>query len=377
MGTKALYLQIYDSIKELIDNRTYTADQQLPTEQELIRQFGVSRITVKRALDELEAAGYIYRRQGSGSFAMPRQDEAEERKEERFSDTIGFILPSFTSSGLSEYIQGASDEADSRGYRLSIHTTQESIVKEREYLQALPKGGIKGIIFYPTNARSNMDMLYALHMNRYPVLTIDKQCEGLPIGSVVSDNFAGGLMAAERLIACGHRRIAFVSSVGLDAAPSVKNRYFGYCQALQNNGIPTDPELTALDFLAEWGQQGDSFCAKLVARLLERGATAIQAANDDVAVSLMRAAIQLGISVPDELSVVGFDNSDMASSFSIPLSTVEQPFYAIGRKAVEQVAHALETGSEATGSVLPVKWIERESIAEAPNKIYQSFTSNV
>lgn len=380
MGKKPLYTKIFDSLKESINNKQYAADQQLPTEQELMKQFGVSRITVKRAMDELEAAGYIYRRQGSGSF-VAQESEKEKgsvRNDDPFSDTIGFILPSFASSGLSEYIQGASDEAERRGYRLSIHTTQESTVKEREFLHALPKGGIRGIIFYPTNVRSNMDVIYAMHMNQYPIVTIDKHCEGLPVSSVVAHNYAGGRMAADHLIKLGHSRIAFVSSVGLDAAPSVKNRYFGYCQALVENGIPNDPELVILDFLEAWNTQGgEHFYASLLNRLLSRGVTAIQAENDIVAVNVMKAAIGLGVSVPEQLSVVGFDNSDIAPSFAIPLSTVEQPFYAIGRKAAELIANGLESRATEEGCVLPVSWIERKSSAPVSDKIYQPFTTIV
>lgn len=377
METKSLYHQIFDSIKESIESKQYEADQQLPTEQELTKRFGVSRITVKRALDELEAEGYIYRRQGSGSFVMPEAERGG-AKDEPFSQMIGFILPSFSSSGLSEYIQGASDEAASRGYHLSIHTTHENTAKEREFLLGLPKGGIKGIIYYPTNARSNMDMIYAMYMNNYPILTIDKHCEGLPVGNVVADNHGGGKMAADHLIKLGHSRIAFVSSVGLDAAPSVKNRYFGYCQALMENDILNDPELVILDFLEECSLHGQqNYYELLINRLINCGVTAVQAENDSVAINVMKAALAAGVAVPEQLSVVGFDNSGISASFAIPLSTVEQPFYDIGRKAVELIAAALETGQAIGSCVLPVSWAQRSSTGFVSEKIDQPYTKTM
>ncbi|MCU6712338.1 GntR family transcriptional regulator [Paenibacillus sp. J5C_2022] len=361
METKTLYHQIFDAVREDIEAGKYAAEQQLPTELELTKHYGVSRITVKRALEELELHGYIDRKQGSGSFVRSAGEWRASECHERLHDTVAFILPSFSANGLSQYIQGASEAMEKRGLHLSVHTTHENTVKESELLRTLPKQGMKGIIYYPTNSSFNIDV-HTLHMNDYPIVTIDKHFEGPSARSVVSDNYAGGYMAASHLAKLGHKRIAFVSSVGLEAASSVKHRYLGYSQALKDNGLPCDAELVLLDFLRELGSLGSerSF-KKIVEKLLSNQVTAVQAENDYVAVQLMKAALELGAKVPDHLSVIGFDNSIASAGAVVPLTTIEQPFRDIGRRAAEMIMNRLETGRTAESCVLPVTWIERGS----------------
>jgi DNA-binding LacI/PurR family transcriptional regulator len=364
--SKPLYSKIYETLKERIENRDYLPGEQLPTESELTVMFQVSRITVKRALDDLEQQGYIYRIKGSGSYVNgPGGSGSAARLMQRM---IAFILPSEGASGIGGYVSGASKELESRGYYLSIHTTNESPAKERELLESLPKNGIQGIIFYPINGRTNLDAVYTLYMNGFPIVTIDKYYEGIPVGSVVADNQAGGYMAASRLAQLGHSRIAFVSSVSLDSATSVKNRYIGYCRALKDHGLLLDPELVVLDYIEELGRMGEQpFYEQLVHRLMRLKVTAVQAENDHVAIKLLLAAASLDLKVPEQLSIVGFDNNELAEHVDIPLTTVEQQFKEIGRKAAELIVHALETGQYPDARhEIPVLWKERASTGKPP-----------
>lgn len=366
MERRPLYEVIYEQLKQQLEDLTYKPGQQLPTEAELTERFGVSRITVKRALDELERIGYIDRIRGSGSYVKEwRNDDALPNRV--MEKMIAFILPSEGASGLSEYVVGAAQELERRGYYLSLHATNENTLKERELLESLPKKGVKGIIFYPINARANIDAVYTLYMSGYPILTIDKYYEGLPIASVVADNFAGGYKAASELLKLGHERIGFVSSVSLESASSVMNRYLGYCQALKEYGIGHDAELVQLDFIAEIGELGETlFYERLVHRYVQLGATALQAENDHVAIKLITAAIHAGLRVPEQLSVVGFDNNELAAHVELPLTTVEQQFKEIGRKAAEMIYEAIENSKPLNQKVeVPVRWVPRDSTAAA------------
>lgn len=371
MNIRSLYMHIYQDIRHQITTNQLKPDDRLPTEAELTQRYDVSRITVKRALYELDKDGYIYRVRGSGSYAKGSNGNYA-KTVPMLHNMIAFVLPSENSTGLSEYIRGASDELELRNYYLSIHTTNESITKEREFLEQLPKSRIQGIIFYPINATSNMDLAYSLFMNNYPIVTMDKYYEGLKIGHVVADNRSGGYMAAKKLLGLGHTRIAFVSSVSLESASSVKNRYFGYCQALIEHRIAIDARLVVLDYIHELGAVGETaFYERLVKGLAEAGVTAIQAENDNIAVKIMKAAADFGLKLPEQLSVVGFDNSEIAQLVDIPLTTVGQPFYQIGRTAAGLIVQAVESGAQPESRELPVEWVERGSIAlkaQATNK---------
>ncbi|RAP78023.1 GntR family transcriptional regulator [Paenibacillus montanisoli] len=370
---KPLYSQILGILRERISQGEYVTGQQLPTELELAEQFGVSRITSKRALIELEREGLIYRRRGSGSFVKKR-DEAKTAIEVRTvpasSRIISMILPFVSPNNSLEHMQGVAKYVESKGYYLSIHNSDWSIERERELLISLPKRGTSGIILYPVSTQHNLDVVHALHVNEYPIVTLDQYYNLLSMGSAVSDNFEGGYMAASKLIELGHTRIAFISTVGIQYRSTVRDRFFGYSKALSDNGIPLDIDLFFSDLPRE--AEGAApvrreFYKKLLGRLQELRVTAIQAEHDMVAFDCVKAALDLGIRIPEELSIIGFDNNDLSLQADIPLSTLEQNYEEIGRRSAMMVVDQLENGTlQLERAVIPVKWISRHSVGPGP-----------
>ncbi|WP_409341099.1 GntR family transcriptional regulator [Paenibacillus sp. MBLB4367] len=392
---KPLYRSIFEQLKRQIDEGRYVEDQQVPTEAELSETYRVSRITSKRALEELEREGLIYRKQGSGSFVKPKgglfeASEQEGRPKHKSgmlpapSSGIGhvaaLVIPGEESNGLSGYIRGAGDYLDSKGLLMTIHTTGGNPAKERELLETLPGKGISAILLYPVEDRANLEQILSLAYNDYPLIAIDKYYDGLPVSSVVSDNEAGGRIVTDRLLALGHKRIAFLSGIGIEAVTSVRNRFMGYCQSLRAHGIPVDTRIVKLDFgkpfsqgnpffhrQIEQSEEGKRFLKRMLEGLMALGVTAIQAENDLLAIGLLKTAADLGIKVPEALSVAGFDNVELSGHLDIPLTTVEQPFYETGRKAAELAVRVLRSGPVPIAKlVLPVALIERQSIGPAP-----------
>ncbi|WP_054958125.1 GntR family transcriptional regulator [Paenibacillus dakarensis] len=368
--SKPLYLVIMEDLKARILSGEYKADEQLPTEVELAEQSGVSRITSKRALIELEREGLIYRRRGSGSF-VKKQDSPGTISEGGFgamnsspNPIISMILP-YLATHEADFIQGASNYLDSKGYYLSIHSSNWDKTKEKELLLRIPKYGSSGIILYPMSTTINIDVLHALYWNNYPVVLIDQYVESLPLTSVVSDNQAGGYLAASKLIEMGHERIAFVSSISIEYRSSVRDRYQGYCMALRENQIPIDPELVITDFYREADESNQAeFYKDLVSRISELGVTAIQVEHDHLAVDLLRGARELGISVPEELSIVGFDDHIISRLVEVPITTVSQNYSEIGKRAAEQIVRQIEKGrGKPELEFVPVRLVERESTA--------------
>lgn len=365
---KPLYLVIMEDLKARILSGEYKADEQLPTEVELAEQSGVSRITSKRALIELEREGLIYRKRGSGSY-VKKQESPGTFVEGGYgapnpnpNPIISMILP-YLATNEADFIQGASDYLDSKGYYLSIHSSNWDKNKEKELLLRIPKYGSSGIILYPMSTTTNIDLLHALYWNNYPVVLMDQYVDSLPLTSVVSDNQTGGYMAASKLIELGHDRIAFVSSISIEYRSSVRDRYQGYCRALRENRLPIDPELVITDFYREADEMDPSdFYKTLVARIMELGVTAIQAEHDHLAVDLLRGARELGISVPAQLSIVGFDDHMISRLVEIPVTTLSQNYSEIGRRAAELIVRQIEEGrGEPLLELVPVQLIERES----------------
>lgn len=374
-GEKPLYSQIIEILRERIASGEYVTDQQLPTEIELAEQFGVSRITSKRALIELEREGLIYRRRGSGSFVKKREGlrkTGEEQVQSSASNRIiSLIVPYVSSNNLVGYIPGVASCLESKGYYLSIHSSDWRSEKEGDFLKTLPKRGSSGIILYPVSTQRNLEIVHALHSNGYPIVTLDQYYTNIPMTSVVSDNQSGGYMAASKLLELGHTRIAFLSTIGIQYRSSVRDRFFGYCKALSDNGIPLETDLIFSDLPPE--AEGDpvrkrAFYKSLLQKMLEMNITAIQAEHDLVAYDCLKAALDLGISVPGELSIVGFDNNrELLAHSDIPLTTVEQDYGEIGRRAAMALIDQLETGNHERGrQEVPVKLIARQSTGPGP-----------
>ncbi|MCQ6560705.1 GntR family transcriptional regulator [Paenibacillus mendelii] len=368
---RPLYKIIIDDLKDKIEVGLYAPEAQLPTEVELAEQYGVSRITSKRALIELEREGLIYRKRGSGSYVKQPDDSdvIPYNGVQNSNSIVSMILP-YMATNEFEYIRAATDYLDAKGYYLSIHNSNWSKDKEKELLLKLSKSGLSGIILYPLSTISNVDMVNAISSNGYPIVTMDQYFDSLNVSSVVSDNYTGGYLAASKLIELGHERIAFISSVSIEFRSSVRDRYLGYCQALKDSRIPIDSEWVYTDFYRDVNEKNSkTFYQSLLAKLLSQKVTAIQAEHDILAGELLRNALDAGISIPKQLSIVGFDDHETSRHAEIPITTIAQNYYELGRSAAELIVAGIENkDSERRRIKVPVRLIERESTGVQPNR---------
>jgi GntR family transcriptional regulator of arabinose operon len=364
---RALYAQIIDHYKSKILNKEILPDEQLPTEMEMADLFGVSRITTKRALEELERDGFIYRKRGQGSFVLPVSQE----KKSTGNRLVAIVIPTNDRRGRRiDYIRGATEYLNQAGYYLVVQTTDDSPELEREMLANLVRNGIQGIIYYPTS-RSNFDVLYQLVLDQYPIVIIDKYFDALPLNYVVSDNFKGGYMAAAHLIKHGHRRIAFLSNPYIENISSVQDRFFGFCSAMKDNGIPVSKDNILLglwDKVVSRHQSEEEtieFYKGILTKLKKDGVTAIFAENDYIALFAAKVLRLMGLCIPDDMSIVGFDNIELMANMDLQLTTMDQDFYQIGKMAGKAVVDRME-GKNLDNEIfkVPVKLLERGSVAD-------------
>ncbi len=368
-----LYEKIISYLKEEIENEKYKQGDRIPTEKELAQQFGVSRITSKRALEELKAEGLIYRVRGSGSFVSSLEKDSDKifnapiGGRADYSRVVSIVLPfDVSNGGIMDLVIGASRVMDEKGYILSIQCCNDDSMEEKKLLMSLYEKNVAGIIHYPISDRKNLEVMNYLYLNRYPIVTIDKYYESIPISYVVSDNERGAYDAVQFLISKGHRRIAFVSDGKIEDATSIRNRYFGYCKALNENKIPMDEKIVRNGLLEVGIHQDGEIYTRILKELYEDGVTAICAINDYVASDMMRRTVDLGISIPKDLSIIGFDNLEFSKYLSVPLTTIQQNFYKIGKVAAQMLLESIEDGEhKCFKSVIPTKLVERESCANA------------
>ena len=362
--SKPMYMQIIEYLKEKINGKQLLPGQQLPTEMKLATQFGVSRITSKKALEELEREGMIYRKRGQGSFVSYTDAKSNSTGTNKL---IAIVFPYRGVNGwVMSYINGVMSYLNPAGYYLSVHCTEGKYSIEREFLNQLPANGIKGIIYYPETSNRNLDLLNSLCMNGYPIVAIDKYFDGLPISSVVSDNFKGEYMLAEHLIKQGHRRIAYIAREDIAESTSLRDRYLAYCKALKDNNIQIDSDIVSTGYLNEISnsyseQKEKEYLKNKIMQLINGGVTAILTEHDIEGIKLYKTLSEMGIKVPKDISIAGFDDMVILEHISLPLTTVKQDFLEIGRRAACMIVKCIEEGCTNTKDVVPVELIIRKT----------------
>jgi GntR family transcriptional regulator, arabinose operon transcriptional repressor len=364
MQTIPLYQNIINALKAKIVSGELKAGDKLPTEAEISQEYRVSRITSKRALSELENANLIYRIQGKGSFVNPTQDFNHPLA--KSSKEILLILPFADNPGLGDYTKGINEYLSTTDYTLNIQS--KTIVGQRKLLESARQSSNSGLIFYPENSILDLDLLYQYYLLGYPLVTIDKSIEGIPFHSVVSDNLAGGYLATKHLIDNNHKKIAFVASLKVENSSSLRERYFGYLKALYDHNLVFHSEDNFPDrYLAKDEDNKDykkNYYRKFIQSIMEQKITGVVAENDLIAIEIMQIAKELNLSMPNDFSIVGFDNIHLASFVEPQLTTISQNFSRMGYLAAQNLIHQIENphSSLHNNEMVPIELIERHSV---------------
>lgn len=356
-----LYQHIVNNLKAKIDSGELKAGDQLPTEAEISKQFSVSRITSKRALTELENANLIFRVQGKGSFVNTKLTPAHALA--KGSKEILLILPFSHNPGLGDYEKGINEFLATTDYTLNIQSN--TLVGQRKLLEAALRSSNAGLIFYPVSSNSDLGILYQYHLQKYPLVTMDKTIDGIPFLSVVSDNSNGAYMACKHLIDNNHKKIAYVSSLNVENFSSIRERYFGYLKALHDYNL-NDYSVNDLTerYLTHEDGQGRAYYLQFIQAVKEQGITGIVAENDLIAIEIIQIAKEIGLSIPEDFSIVGFDNIHLSSFVEPKLTTISQDFGRMGYLAAKNLIATIENPHQPPREnvIVPVQLIERQTV---------------
>jgi len=378
--TQAIYLDIMFDLREKIISGEYGLGQKVQSESSLMDEYKCSRITAKRALDELENEGLIKRRRGSGSYV----NDITERTKIGNDKNISMILPpGYLAGNLIVYFYGASSVLAEHGFTLSIASVDPSdSTTDCDLIKRMISNGYSGIIYYPEHDNMNTDYLVVLSMNGFPIVTIDKLIEGAPISSVVADNFYGTHLVTKLLLDKGHKKIAFVSNTDINRTSTSKNRFFGYANALKKRGINLmmeniingyeqvlqndHPDVYERVFQLLPLRNGQyDFFVEIIESFRANGITAIVNSSDVVAMYMMKTCEYMGLSLPDDMSLVGFDDHILLRRMGLSITTIRQDLHTMGQKAAELLLECInDKSSKRENLVFPVELIERKSVAE-------------
>jgi LacI family transcriptional regulator len=331
----------------------------LATIAEVARQAGVGVATVSRVLNGSPAVREETRRRVLAAIAELgyAPNPAARALSTGRTLSIGVVAPFFTRPSVIERLRGVSDVLAAAGYQLVLFDVERP-GQDTVSFRTLPGGldGLLSISLCPPEA--DLARFEAASM---PVVLVDHPDERLP--RVYTDDVAGGRLATEHLLALGHRRIAFIGDVERNphGFTSSAMRRSGYEQALAAAGCAIEPELVRR------AAHGREPAAALTRELLssQRPPTAIFAASDTQAFGALEAAESLGVDVPGDLSVVGYDDIELARYMG--LTTVAQPLHESGVCGAQMLLDALG-GAAISGRQLPVELTVRTSTAETGRK---------
>lgn len=320
------YMEIVNWVRQQIDADMLRTDAKLPTENEMMKQFGVSRQSVRRAIRELEERGLVRTVQGSGSYINESSPVVSNKIALALTNYDGYIFPS--------KVRGINRVLEQKGYVSSLFVMDNSVSKENQILEMLLQEQYSGLLLDGTQSlipRIN-EALFASVKRRLPCVMIDSVYPGLDLPSVMIDDEAGGYLATKYLIEHGHRDIAYVGRI--DYTQSF-NRYMGYTRALRDYQIPLTDDHVFFYIYTQNQMIYDGSMGELLLNTLKK-CTAVFCFNDDLARNIIGFLQNHGISVPEDISIAGYDNMPVPG-YQLRLTSVNHPKEKLGEKAAENL----------------------------------------
>jgi len=358
-----LYQQVAADLRRQIVSGDMPVGTRLQPHRELAGTYGVSIITINKALAGLVAEGVLHSRVGRGTFVAVRPAPIEPASPAD-RQLLGFVLRDMSSPFFSLVAHAAQQRADAAGYGLLFASSSNRSDREEEQIRRLQALGVQGLIVVSMNRTYRLsEPLRALHDADFPYVMVS-YTEGDDVPFIGADLARCGLLATEHLISLGHRRIGYVIDQFGSALGELRGR--GYRQAMEAHALPID---SAFQFQypleGEWNDYESGYAlGEHVAGLTKRP-DAMFVFNDIGALGFEDALLDRGVRVPDDVAVVGMDDIEMGPRARVPLTTVRQPADRIGARAVETLLERLRGERPPTRQIFAPELIVRASCGAA------------
>jgi GntR family transcriptional regulator of arabinose operon len=351
------YFQIKEYLLKYFKEKNVKENERIPSENELLDIFKVSRNTVRQALDILERDGVVYKEQGKGTFF------SKNRPKKNF--LIGVISLATTNYIYIDIINGIEEYCHENKYSIILSNSNSNPEKEKEALESMLEKGIDGLIIEPAlsyNITKDSYIFKKLSNLEIPVLVIDVHIQGLNVPTLTLDDIKCGYDATEYLLKKNHKQIAFVYKKEVVAS---EYRLKGYLKALNEYGIKVNESYIS-GFYEQDERENNEIAGVCTKKLLEldNPPTAIFYYNDDSAIPGIKTINNCGLRVPDDISVLGFDDSNFADFSNVPLTTFIHPKRNMGLQAAKMLIDEIETPGTLRKDIyyIDTDIIERKSI---------------
>lgn len=316
--------------------------QKQPTLQSIAKETGLSITSISLVLNNRpinispQNRALILETAKRLGYSNSRRRKAANR-ENPSSQVISVVIPDITNPFFTSMLRGVSDVITPSGYNLMLSFTNDIVEREAQLLSALPHQNPAGLIIKPTlranYPEQNGVLFEAL---RIPVILVDRVFPALNYSTMTYNHRKGAYLATRHLLSLGHQKIACV--IGEDGSSDImaSDRTKGFCWALSEYGMDFSKDSV---FCGDYTEGGGY---RIAQSIFARDFTAIFSGNDSMALGIYRYARERGIVIPDDVSVVGFDDLSMTDMLNPPLTTVRQDAYVLGREAANRLISEID-----------------------------------
>ncbi len=351
-----LYKQVVEHIKNQIRSGVLKPGDRIGSHQELVREYKVSLITIRKALSELINEKILYSRMGKGTYV------ADQRKAPDFKGhiNIGLVLRDLNSPFFSRIVESIEKHATRLGANLLVSTSSNSIQKENRQIKQYLDIGVSAMILTSITTRSHVSPLVReLHNDNFPYVVV-AYTEDEDINYVGVDHEYGAYLATEHLIKVGFDRIGYISSEKGYRLGEVRKA--GYLRALQTYGKIFKEEFHfRLKGRGNWLDYESGYEIGLQVIGMSDRPDAIFAYNDLAALGFQRAVLDKKLNVPEDIAIVGFDNIKRGVVCPVPLTTIDQRPEEIASRAMDIVINKISNIKSVNRIILKPKLIIRDS----------------
>jgi LacI family transcriptional regulator len=272
------------------------------------------------------------------------------------TDTLGLIIPDVANPFFASIAKTVEIESRKNGYSLILCDSLDDIDTEMELIQLLAGRKVDGIIIAPVGMSSTH--IKEIQQSGIPIIVIDRYFPDGKIPYITSDNYKGAFKAVEHMILSGHKKIACIQ--GIKGISANTDRVKGYLDALAQYDISVDRSLIVGD---NFGEENGYIQARILLNNKNRP-TAILALSNLISIGIMRAISEIGLSIPDDISLVSFDEQPYSAFLASPMTTIEQRREEIGKMAVSILTSLIKKESiyEDVNIMLEPRLIIRKSV---------------
>ncbi|QAY68102.1 LacI family DNA-binding transcriptional regulator [Paenibacillus protaetiae] len=332
-----------------------------PTIKDVAKAANVSVATVSRVLHNL--AGYSDKTKQKVLQAVAdlgyKPNAIARGLINKRTQTIGVLFPDVSSNFSSDILHGIEEVAHEHGFSVIVCNTAAEGKRTLNYLQVLHEKQVDGIVF--TSEMLKDEYYDAMKEMRVPVVLVNTHSQKHMLPYVKVDDCQAAYQATNFLIQSGHREIAMIAGTRWDMLAGAP-RLDGYKRALEDNGIPFEESKVIYgDFRMDSGKKA---MEQLLASKMPF--TAVFAASDEMAIGAMNVAMAKGLRIPEDISLIGYDDLNISRMIFPPLTTIHQPLALMGRLASEKLIALIEGAEQVPSSIVNHQLVERKTVRRLP-----------